>query len=171
LHKLSSATVSVDSSVVIDFHLTGRVALLEGLFAGHILISDLVEEELATSEMKVLGAEVVMLTQDAEWEFFGEVKRKKPGLGYGELGAITVAKFRRAHLLTNDRQARQTADEMGIPVSGAIGILEYAAETNKISSRDAVKLLEEMIRQGAWISQDLLNIFRQRMIEPEGEKT
>jgi len=168
LHKLSLPAVSVDSSVVIDFHLTSSLPLFEELFAGRMLMSDLVEEELTTSDMKVLGAEVVMLTQDAEWEFFGEVKRKKPGLGYGELGAITVARFRRACLLTNDRQARQTADEMGIPVSGAIGILEYAAEANKLSAQDAVKLLEEMVRRGAWISEDLLELFRRKMIEARG---
>lgn len=171
MHKLSSATVSVDSSVVIDFHLTGSLLLLEELFTGRMLMSDLVEEELAMSKMKVLGAEVVILTQDAEWAFFGEVKRNKPGLGYGELGAITVAKFRRASLLTNDRQARQTAEELGIPVSGAIGVLEHAVEANRISARNAVTLLEDMVRQGAWISDDLLEVFRRKMIDSarEGE--
>jgi predicted nucleic acid-binding protein len=168
LHKLSSATVSVDSSVIVDFHLTHSLPLLEELFVSRMLMSDLVEEELAASEIKLLGAEIVVLTQDAEWEFFGQVTKKKPGLGYGELGAITIARFRRASLLTNDRQARQTAEEIGIPVSGAIGVLEYAAEANKISAEGAVTLLEDMVRQGAWISVDLLEIFRRKMI-PESE--
>ena len=70
-----------------------------------------------------------------------------------------------ASLLTNDRQARQAADEIGIPVSGAIGVLEYGVEAGKLLGPDAVRILEEMVREGAWISEDLLEMFRRKMIE------
>ena len=85
--------------------------------------------------------------------------------GPAELGAITVAKFQNASLLTNDRQARQSADDFGIPVSGAIGVLEYGVETGELLGTDAVRILEEMVREGAWISEDLLEMFRRKMIE------
>jgi len=165
LHRLETASVSVDSSVVVDFHLTGSLAFFEGVFAGRMLMSDFVEEELGKSQIRMHGAEIAPLTKDEEWAFFAELRKRKPGLGSGELGAITVAKFHNASLLTNDRQARQAADDLEISVSGAIGILEYGVETGKLSGPAAVKILEDMIREGAWISEDLLELFRRKMIE------
>jgi predicted nucleic acid-binding protein len=165
LHKLETTSVSADSSVVVDFHLTGNLPFFEDAFAGRMLMSDFVEDELGESQIRVLGAEIVPLTKDEEWTFFAELRRRKRGLGAGELGAITVAKFNSASLLTNDRQARQTADEVGVSVSGAIGVLEYGVEVGKLSGPAAVKILEEMIREGAWISEDLLEMFRRKMIE------
>jgi len=95
--------------------------------------------------------------------------QKARGLGPGELGAITVAKFQNASLLTNDRQARQTADEIGMSVSGAIGVLEYGVEVGKLIGPDAVRILEEMIREGACIAGDLLEMFRRKMLEARQE--
>src|SRR6266850_5827700 len=42
----------------------------------------------------------------------------KPGLGTGELGALTVVQFRQATLVTNDKPARQVAESLGIPYFG-----------------------------------------------------
>jgi predicted nucleic acid-binding protein len=114
LHKLETTSVSVDSSVVVDFHLTGNLPFFENAFAGRMLMSDFVEDELGESQIRVLGAEIIPLTKDEEWNFFAQLRKRKRGLGAGELGGITVAKFDNASLLTNDRQARQTADEVGI---------------------------------------------------------
>ena len=169
MHRLERVSVSVDSSVVVDFYLTGNLSFLEEVFAGRMLMSDFVEEELGESQIRVLGSEIVPLTKDEEWAFLAELHKRRRGLGPGELGAITVAKFRNASLLTNDLQARHTADEIGMPVSGAIGVLEYGVEIGKLLGPDAVKILEEMVREGAWISEDLLEMFRRKMIEA-GEK-
>jgi predicted nucleic acid-binding protein len=165
LHRLETVFVSVDSSVIVDFHLTGNLSFLEEVFGGRMLMSDFVEEELGKSQIRVLGSEIVTLTKDEEWAFFAELRKRRRGLGPGELGAITVAKFQNASLLTNDRQARQTADEIGMPVSGAIGVLEYGVEVGKLTGPDAVRILEEMIREGAWIAEDLLEMFRRKMLE------
>jgi len=162
-------SVSVDSSVVVDFHLTGNLSFFEDAFAGRMLISDFVEEELGESDIRVLGAEIVPLTKDEEWNFLAELRNRKRGLGLGELGAITVAKFHDASLLTNDQQARQTADDVGVSVSGAIGVLEYGVAVGKLSGQAAVKILEDMIGAGAWISKDLLEMFRRKMARAEEE--
>ena len=165
MHQLETVSVSVDSSVIVDFYLTGNLPFFEGVFAGRLLMSDFVEEELGESQIRVLGSEIVTLTKDEEWAFFAELRKRRRGLGPGELGAITVAKFQNASLLTNDRQARQSADDFGIPVSGAIGVLEYGVERGKLLGTDAVRILEEMVREGAWISEDLLEMFGRKMIE------
>ena len=164
MHKLRSASVSLDSSVVVDFYLTGNLLLLEGLFAGRMLVSDFVTNELADAKIQVNSAELVVLSADDEWDFFHDLRKRKQALGPGELGAITVAKFRHATLLSNDKQARSAAEEEGIPISGAIGVLECAVEMESIQPNAAVAILEDMIREGAWISGELLELFRQRIL-------
>ena len=129
-----------------DFHLTGNLPLFERLFAGRMLLSDLVEEEITEAEIHLQGAEIISLTTDEEWQFLGELRRSKPALGSGELGALTVARILKAVLLSNDKQARQAAEEFGIGVNGSIGALEYGAETCALSGPEAVKILEDMIR-------------------------
>jgi predicted nucleic acid-binding protein len=49
-------------------------------------------------------------------------------------------------------------------VSGAIGVLECAVEMESIRPTTAVAILEAMIREGAWISDELLELFRQRIL-------
>jgi predicted nucleic acid-binding protein len=163
LHKLRSARVSLDSSVVVDFHLTGNLTFLEGLFAGRMLVSNFVTKELADADISVHSADVVVLSTDDEWDFFHDVRKRKQALGPGELGALAVAKFRHATLLSNDKQARSAAEEEGIPTSGAIGVLECAVEMESLQPNAAVAVLEDMIREGAWISDELLELFRQRI--------
>lgn len=141
MHRFEATTISLDSSVVVDFHLTGSTSTLEQLFTRRMLMSDLVEEELDAAGIKVFGASVIALTTDEQWEFFARLRTKRPGLGLGELGALTVARFEDITLLTNDRLARQAAEENGIPVSGAIGALEFAVENGSLEGQDAVRIL------------------------------
>jgi predicted nucleic acid-binding protein len=150
--------------VVVDFHLTGNLTLLEGLFAGRMLVSNFVTNELADAEIEVASAEVVVLSTDNEWDFFHNLRKRKQALGPGELGAITIAKFRDATLLSNDKQARSAAEDEGIPISGAISVLECAVEIERIQPRAAIAILEDMIREGAWISEELLELFRERIL-------
>ena len=96
------------------------------------------------------------MSSDDEWDFFHDLRKRKQALGPGELGAIKVAKFRHATLLSNDKQARS--------MSGAIGVLECAVEVESIQPTAAVAILEAMIRERAWISGELLELFRQRIL-------
>lgn len=41
----------------------------------------------------ITGVQTIALSSTAEWEFFGKMRHGKPGLGLGELGALTVARF------------------------------------------------------------------------------
>ena len=76
------------------------------------------------------------------------MRRRKPRLGLGELSALTVAHFKNAILVTNDRQARQAAEEFNLPVHGGLGVLEHAAEAARLSGQEAVTILEGMIQAG-----------------------
>jgi len=163
LHKLASDKVSLDSSVIVDFHLAGALTLLEDLFSGRLLISDFVKKELVDATLQLNGTEIISLSTDNEWEFFRELRQGRAGLGLGELGALCVARFHSAILLTNDRQARLAAEEAGVLVHGGLGVLEYALEIKRLSGREALEILREMINQGAWISGDLVEQFKKRI--------
>jgi predicted nucleic acid-binding protein len=167
LHKLSSGPVTPDTSVVVDFSLTDNADLFTELFGGRMLLSDFVESELAAADIQLAGAEVVRIERDDEWTFYLGLRKTKPGLGTGELGALTVARFRGAILLTNDRPARQVAEALGISYSGGLGVLEFAFEIGRISGEDAVRILDQMIAAGARIADDLVSGFRSRV---RGEK-
>src|SRR5205823_14810991 len=136
LHRLSSRDVSPDASVIVDFSLTGRLRLLLDLFAGRMLLSDFVEAELAPIGIKLSEIEVVKLDSEEQWNFLNDLRKARPGLGAGELGALTVARFRNATLLTNDKPARQTAETVGIAYSGGIGVLEFCCEAGKLPAKD-----------------------------------
>ena len=152
------------SSVIVDFYLVGRIALLEQLFSGRMLVSDFVQQELMNANLELAGAETVALSTDDEWKFFQKLRQNRPGLGLGELGALCLARFHDAMLLSNDRQARLAAEESGVLVHGSLGVLEYAVEIGRLSGVEAVEVLEEMISQGAWISEELEEQFRKTVL-------
>jgi predicted nucleic acid-binding protein len=149
----------------VDFERSGSLDVLQRLFRGRILVSDFVEHELNVTSITLPDAEVIALTSDEDWQFFIQLREGRPGLGLGETGAMAVARCKGATVLTNDSLARNCADEFGIPVSGAIGVLEYAIEIGEITAKEGVRILEDMIRAGAWISEDLVAMFRQRVSE------
>ena len=109
-----------------------------------MLLSDFVEAELLEAAIHFEGVEVVKLETDQEWNFYARVRKTKPGLGVGELGALTVAQFRQATLLTNDKLACQMAENLGIPYSGGIGVLEFAVQTGRLSGKEAIQILDDI---------------------------
>ena len=164
MHRLSSGDVSLDTSVILDFSATDRLDLLLSVFTSRMLLSDFVEAELAPTGIKLSDVEVVRLDSDEQWGFFNDLRKTKPGLGAGELGALTVARFRNAILLTNDKPARQMAETVGVAYSGGIGVLECCCETGKLSGKEAVGLLDNMIAAGARFSEDLVANFRRTVL-------
>jgi hypothetical protein len=165
LHLLSCGEFSIDSNVVADFFLVGKIDLLCELFQGGLLASDFVLAELAQANIELRCAEAVALTTEAELAVFDAIRRNNPPLGAGEIGAIAVAKLRGCGVMTNDSRARRGAEELGISVSGSLGVLEYSVEVGRITAEDAVAILEQMIQAGAWFSDELVKMFRTRILE------
>jgi predicted nucleic acid-binding protein len=165
LHPLEQGEYSFDSNSVVDFVKTARISLLDSLFAGRALLSDFVAQELADAQIEWKQAQVVPLTTEPELQLFDDIRRNNRALGSGEVGAITIAKLRKAGLITNDRQARRAAAELNIPVSGSLGILNYGVEVHQISGEEAVGILTEMILAGAWLSEELVEQFRRDVLK------
>lgn len=164
MHRLAAGKASLDSSVIVDFYLVGRLVLLEEMFSGRLLMSDFVKQELVDARLQIAGVETISLSTVEEWEFFRKLQQGRPGLGPGELGALCVARFHDAALVTNDRQARLAAEESEISVHGGLGVLECAIEVGRLSGEQAVQILEEMISQGAWISYELAEKFKNKVL-------
>lgn len=162
MHLLSSGEFSLDSNVAVDFFLVGKLDLLCELLAGRMLASDFVLNELAEAQITLAAADPVTLTTEAELALFDNIRRNNPSLGAGEVGALTVAKLRGCGVVTNDSRARRAAEELGIPTSGSLGVLEYAVEIRRLSREESVTILEEMMQAGAWFSEDLVKIFRKK---------
>lgn len=139
--------------------------LLDNLFAGRALLSDFVVRELADAQIEWKQARVVPLITELELQLFDDIRRSNRALGSGEVGALTVAKLRNVGLITNDRQARNAASELKIPVSGSLGILNYGVQAEQISGEEAVRILTEMILAGAWLSDELVEQFRRDVLK------
>jgi predicted nucleic acid-binding protein len=164
LSPLNDHEVSFDSNVVADFELTGNTTILEQILKGRMLISDFVQDELRRANINFSPARVIALTTEEQLELLEELRRGHPGLGLGELGAITIARVRTAVLASNDGQARKAAIELGVQVSGSLGILEHGVSTGDIEPRMAVRVAEEIVAAGAWISEDLIELFKTKVM-------
>jgi len=165
LHPLEQGEYSFDSNSVIDFFKTATLPLLDSLFAGRALLSDFVVRELADAQIEWRQAQVIPLSTEPELQLFDDIRRNNRALGSGEVGAITIAKLRRAGLISNDRQARNAATELNIPVSGSLGILNYSVQVGQISGEEAVRILTQMILAGAWLSEELVEQFRRDVLK------
>ncbi len=166
MSPLDDRPASLDANVILDFHLTGNTTVLERAVQRGILVSDFVEAELTKSDaVPPPGSEVVHLTTEEQLNFFDQLRRTYSRLGAGEVGAIAVAHFRHALLVSNDGRARSAAIDLGIEVSGSLGVLQAAVNADTISPVRAVQIMEEMVLAGAWFSEELIEVFRASVLK------
>lgn len=67
---------------------------------------------------------------------------------YGEAAGITIAQKRDLAFLSDDRKAREVAQEQGVVISGTLGILKVAVEESELTVDEADEVLSRMIRGG-----------------------
>ncbi len=157
--RLDVDLVSIDANVAADFALVGRPELLGALFPGRLLACDFVVAELARAAIVLDGVQALTPIKE-EMEFLQLLRNQHRNLGLGELGAICVARSRKAVVLTNDREARKLASELGLDISGTLGILKYAVATNVLAAAEAIQVLDEMIANGSWFGIELVEEFK-----------
>ena len=73
-------------------------------------------------------------------------QRLRNRLNSGEASCLAVAAHRSARVLTDDRDARELASQMGIPISGTLGVLVQTIRQERLTLEQADQLLEQMIR-------------------------
>jgi len=83
-------------------------------------------------------------------------------IGRGEISTIFLVKRGDADLaIIDDSYARNIAKKMGIKVHGSLFILKYAVLKKIISSEKAFKILLETVKNGFYISPEIIAFFRE----------
>ena len=91
---------------------------------------------------------------EAAFTLTKEVERLTDGLGAGEQQAIGLALHLRTALIIDERSGRSTAKQLGIKVTGTIGVLLQAKQAGLIESVRTV--LDKIRLAGYWISGPLI---------------
>jgi len=141
----------VDSSVISNFALIGKLELLKEELAEKLCITEEVKSEFLTGIKKGVIPETdiswlkIIKRINSEDKLFDRLCLR---LGRGESACLSIAVMRKWKLFTDDVDARNTAQRLEVPVSGTIGILIYLIHNDHITLTEGNKMLEDMINKG-----------------------
>ena len=144
--------VIADTTPIITLLKLERLELLEKIF-GQVIIPNAVYEELTANQKYLSEAKVI---DDCSFLKRGEVSdrqaikilREVVGLDAGESEAIALADEQGADLLIIDeRKGRRAAKQIGLKITGTIGILIQAFDSNILSRQEIFSCLE-ILRSG-----------------------
>lgn len=145
-----------DTVSLANFLLADAAHVLTLRYSGRAVITEQVLDEL-TSGMRARSR---LKSVDAllENKSFGLVTMTTPehalyadliaNLGRGEASCIATASSRGWTTVTDDRAARSHCAEMGVRVTGTVGILKAACLDKQINPSEADHILREMIDEG-----------------------
>lgn len=141
----------LDNTVLSNFALVGRPDLL-GLAVGDTAaaVSEVLGEYQAGVELGRLPPYdwawlPVLSLNEAERVIY---RRLRARLNPGEAACLALAVVQGHRVLTDDRTARQIAMQMGVPVSGTLGLLLRLVDQGHLSLPEADNLLSSMIAAG-----------------------
>ena len=144
--------VIADTTPIITLLKLERLELLEKIF-GQVIIPNAVYEELTAnqkylSEAKAIGDCSFLKRGEVSDRQAIKILREVVGLDAGESEAIALADEQGADLLIIDeRKGRRAAKQMGLKITGTIGILIQAFDS-KILSRQEIFSCLEILRSG-----------------------
>lgn len=144
------AAAIVDNTVLSNFAQVEQARWIAEAFEQPVTVAAVMEElKIGVEQRRIPDVdwswlEVVDLTP-AERAVADELNRR---LGRGEAECLAVAAKRGGLIVTDDRDARRTAQLLGVPVSGTLGVLMNVVHRQGISVRDADEILSLMKRRG-----------------------
>lgn len=158
-------TVVSNTSPLLNLSIIGRLDLVRSQF-GKVLIPEAVRDELEMDSGRPGSAKLRTAVSEG-WIRVQEVAERahvrtlRQSLDQGESEAIAMAAAINASLLLLDeREGRKHARAIGLPVTGAIGILLRAHEEGRLPSlRNALEALQN--EAGFWIAPAL----RERILQ------
>ena len=153
--------VIANTTVVSNFASVGRLDILHALL-GEVYISTEVYAEIQDGQAEDAtfyeGIEAYIapfsstgwlrltsLTGDEELRLFAELP---PGIHRGEASCLVIAKQRQWTFLSDDARARAVGRELGVIVSGTLGVLAQAVRTGILPLADGDQVLADMIKAG-----------------------
>jgi predicted nucleic acid-binding protein len=148
-----------DSTTLIVLERIGRLDLLE-LF-DEVLIPPAVAGECGLSSPEGLGIHV---RKEGERELIGMLGLL---LDPGESEAIALAKSAGLPLIIDEKKGRRIARQVGVRVTGFLGLLLYAVERRRLSGVEACALLDEAISAGMYVGEKTRTVFERRLVGME----
>ena len=146
-----AAKVVADNTVLSNFALSGAQAVMLDLFQNLMTTKHVIDEYDFGVQRGILPQDswdqiirVGPFSQD-EQRTFDNLCRK---VDIGEASCLSVAFHRKWKILTDDLDARKTARQLGIPVSGTIGVLVLAVSRKQLLLDEGNRILEIMIAKG-----------------------
>lgn len=152
----TNATV-LNTTVLSNFAQVDRVELLLDL--PRLVTVDAVQEELEAGTethlyiehaLAVLGEEIPVITPSTPSEELEEQLLKS--LDPGEAQALAVAEVVDGMVVTDDGDARMTANQRGVDLTGSIGLLVRFVENGHISAETADGYLKRWIDEAGFRS-------------------
>jgi predicted nucleic acid-binding protein len=131
-----SRLVVADAGPLIHLEQAGALSLLE--LTGEVLVPKIVLDELegGPTDISELQFSVEQVDIDIDSVY--------PHLDPGETAALVVCTERDAVLLTDDMDARNTANEEGIEVHGSVGVVLYGYSQGELTEDAAKRTLREL---------------------------
>jgi predicted nucleic acid-binding protein len=144
-------TVFLDNTVLSNFSSIRRPDLIRAAFV----------EQVGTTEQafqEMLDGITVGKIPACDWDWLARVSIT-PGermqfetfhehLGEGEASCLAMAKARGYKLATDDKDARRLARQLGISLTGTIGILAILVKQGQIGLDEGDRFLQEMVAAG-----------------------
>ena len=151
----------VNTTVLSNFAGVGRLDLLEQLHGRLYLPNEVYEEILDGLEEGyefyhgIEGQifpfaeggwmELVSMVNEEELRLFQSLPRR---LHHGEAACLAIARHRNWAFLTDDKLARKTAQDLGVVVSGTLGVLVQAVKRELLMAEEGDTLVGDMIARG-----------------------
>ncbi|MEM2896088.1 MAG: hypothetical protein QXG01_00690 [Candidatus Bathyarchaeia archaeon] len=158
--------ITSNASPIIALAKIGRLKLLKDLYQT-VLISPFVKVE-SVDKGKELGApdaREIEKAIDKGWIKVIELTKNQnqiiqrliseAGIGFGEAGALTLAREKRIPLILDDKEARALAKSWDLECTGTVMVLYEAFIKNLISYDELVEDLAKSTRV-MWISMDVI---------------
>ena len=155
--------VIADTTPIITLMKLQRLDLLEKLF-DTVIVPNAVFEELISNSQYFTEAQTVVecpFLKRLEVSDRQSIKilREVVGLDTGESEAIALAEEKQADLLIIDeRKGRRTAKQMGLKITGTIGILLHAFDCKILSSEEILSCSERLRNSRIRISDALFEL-------------
>lgn len=161
-----SRIIVCDTGPLLHLSEAGAIHLLK--LAGDLLIPPVIATEFKRHAskrklpvwVKISDLDRPTHSRIAEW-------LDKEIIDAGEAEAIGLAlQVKCDWLLTDDAQARQFAESLGLEVHGSIGLLLWAVAMGHVESREqAHRLLDGLIHSSLWISESVIKEAEQAIEE------
>ena len=146
-----------DCVTLSNFALAGRLDLLAGRYGRRVTLTTEVLDEIGdgvasghaalreVEHLASVGRFTVTRVAPAEWETYRGLLRT---LAPGEASCIACARHRHGVVATDDRAARGICSELGLPLTGTVGILKACCRDGRLTEEEADAVLADMIRAG-----------------------